>query len=435
MLRKSCLYLLLLLFSFGEGYGQDQHKIDSLTHLLQTTIQDTTKVSALIGLSGIYYLSYPDTALVFCEKALLIAEKANIKEALAECYGNLAFFAEQKGDISKALEYNFKSVEIFEELIKEKNLSENLDKKGLATVYNNIGRIYDDQGEIEKGLEYFFLSLKIREEIKDKVGIAGSYNNIGGVYDDQGEIEKVLEYYFLSLKIREEIKDKRGMAISYNNIGAVYYDQGEMEKVLEYYFLSLKIQEEIKDKLGMAGSYTNIGNVLCELDSLEEGMRYFALGLELNEELGNKAGMSYSNSSIGRRQLSSYAKASEDKKARLINTALKSGLEALTMAKEIGHVEYMKRALELLSEGYKKQAKFENAISMYELQIQMRDSILNEENTKATIRQQMKYDYEKEELLKEQEQKEQLRLAIEAQSRRDDLHYAGIFIGMFLLFG
>ncbi|MBL4715067.1 MAG: tetratricopeptide repeat protein, partial [Bacteroidia bacterium] len=343
MLRKSCLYLLLLLFSFGEGYGQDQHKIDSLTHLLQTTIQDTTKVSALIGLSGIYYLSYPDTALVFCEKALLIAEKANIKEALAECYGNLAFFAEQKGDISKALEYNFKSVEIFEELIKEKNLSENLDKKGLATVYNNIGRIYDDQGEIEKGLEYFFLSLKIREEIKDKIG--------------------------------------------------------------------------------MAESYHNIGYVLCELDSLAEGMRYLELGLGLKKESGYKAGVSVTTSLIGGWHLR-YGK---------VEDALESGLEALAVAREVGHVQYMKRAAKLLSEIYKKQSKFEDALAMYELEIQMRDSILNEENTKATIRQQMKYEYEKEQIRKDHETKEKTRIEAEATSRRNQLHYTGIAICLLLI--
>ncbi|MBL4656168.1 MAG: hypothetical protein JKY33_10150 [Bacteroidia bacterium] len=48
MLRKSCLYLLLLLFSFGEGYGQDKHKVDSLKAAYQNAKHDTTKINILI---------------------------------------------------------------------------------------------------------------------------------------------------------------------------------------------------------------------------------------------------------------------------------------------------------------------------------------------------------------------------------------------------
>ena len=396
MLRKSCLYLLLVLFYFSEGYGQDKYKVDSLTHLFQNTTQDTTKVSALLSLAVEYYLSNPDTAIVFCGKALLIAETADLKVEMADCYAWLSYLVKQVGDISKALEYNFKSIKIYEDLVTKKKLRENLEEKTFL--------------ESQKML---------------KKGLAVSYNNSGLIYDEQGEIEKALEYYFLSLKIEEEIKNKKGMATSYNNIGSIYYNQGETDRALKYYFLCLKIKEEIKDKLGMAMSYRNIGSALGILDSLAEGMRYLELGLKVFREWEDKVWISVSLSTIGGLQL----------EIGQVEAALKSGLEAMAVAKEVGHVEYIKRAARLLNKVYRKQGKFEDALAMYELEITMRDSIVNEENTKSTIRQQMKYDYEKAELLKEQEEKEQLRLATEAQSRRDDLHYAGIFIGMFLLFG
>ncbi|MBL4655342.1 MAG: tetratricopeptide repeat protein, partial [Bacteroidia bacterium] len=262
--------------------------------------------------------------------------------------------------------------------------------------------------------------------------MAVSYNNIGGIYDDQGEIEKALEYYFFSLKIKEEIKDKKGMAYSYNNIGFIHDKQGEIEKALEYFFLSLKIREEINDKKGMATSYHNIGNMLCNLDSLpdrqaglEEGMKYLQLGLGLYEELGNKTGVSASNSTIGGWQL----------KLGQVETALKSGLEALIVAKEVGHVEYMERAAMLLSEVYIKQGEFEDALTMFELEIVMRDSIVNEENQRTTIRQQMKYEHEKEQIILEQKEIEQARIQTELTARRDNLQHSAIFIGILILFG
>ena len=443
MLRQSCLYILLLFFSIGEGNGQNRNKVDSLVHVIQTSTQDTTQINALLGLFLEYYLTNPDTAFVFCEKALLIAEKANLKGQMAECYGNLAYLVQQRGDFSKALEYSYKCVDFFEESIAEQKISENLDnenfsslpaeqvdfeknlKNALAAVYNNIGVIYEQQGEIDKGLEHHFLSLKLQEEIKNKDGMATSYNNIGVIYYGQKENDKALEYCFLSLNTYEEIKDKQGMAYSYNNIGAIYDDQGEIDKALKYYFLSLNIREKVKDKRGMAESYHNIGDVLCALDSLEEGMRYLKLGLAMSKELGYKARISDDYSAIGALQL----------KGGQLEVALENGLEALAVAKEIGHVDYMGRAAKLLSDTYRKQSKFEDALTMYELEIEMKDSIVNEENTKTTIRQQMKYEYEKEQILAEQVRNEELRIQQEDLKRRNSLHYSAIFIGLLVLFG
>ena len=258
-----------------------------------------------------------------------------------------------------------------------------------------------------------------------KKGLASTYNNIGVIYDDQGEIDMGLKYFFLSLKIRSEIKDKKGMVYSYNNIGVSYENQGEIEKGLEYYSLSLNLSAKIKDKIGMANSYHNIGSILCKLDSLDRGLRYFGLGLELDKELEYKAGESSSNSTIGGWQL----------KMGQVEAALESGLKAPEVPKEIGHVEYIQRAAGLLSDVYKKQIKFEEAITMYELEIEMRDSLLNEKNTKATISQQMKYEHEKEQIIKEQQEIAQARIQAAVTSRRDKLQYSAIFISILILFG
>ncbi|PCH66208.1 MAG: hypothetical protein COC01_08665 [Bacteroidetes bacterium] len=405
--------------------------IDSLRTAYQTATHDTTKINALNSWGEEIYLTNPDSALTLLKKAKELSIKNLIenldkseflnvqnafKKGLATAYNNIGTIYNGQGEIEKALEYYLLGMNIQEEI---------KDKEGVATSYNNIGTFYYNQGKVEKALEYFFLSLKIQEEVKDKYGMAYSFNNIGFIYYSQGEIEKALEYFFLNLKISKEIKDKKGMANSYNNIGSIYNNQGEIEKALEYFHLGLKINVEIRNKYGMSMSYHNIGYLLRKQDSIAEGLRYLELGLSLDKELGNKAGVSVTTSAIGVWQL----------KLKKVEAALKSGLEALTVAKEIGHVEYMKRAARLLSGVYKKQGKFEDAFTMYELEIQMRDSIVNEANTKATIKQQMKYEYEKEQIIKEQKEKEQLRLANEAQSRRDNLHYTAIFIGILLVFG
>jgi len=362
-------------------------KVDSLKSAYEVAEHDTTRINILFTMGEELIMSNPDTVLIIEKKAMDICKK------------NLAEILDNKTSLKV--------------------------KEGLADAYNNIGFIYGNQGEIEDALEYNFLSLRIKEELKDKKGMAFSYNNIAAIYDDQGEIEKALKYYFLSLKLREDINDKSGTSDSYNNIGAMYYKQGEIQMALKYHFLCLNLTKEIKDNYRMAMSYHNIGSTLCELDSVVEGMKYMKLGLSLKKELGYKAGVSVTTSLIGTWQL----------KLGHVQAALDNGLEALNRAKEIGHVHYMERAAELLSDVYRKQGKFEDALVLYELEIQMRDSIVNEENTKATIRQQMKYEHEKEQLIQQEQEIEQARIHAEVTSRRNNLHYSAIFIGILILFG
>ncbi|MBL4716719.1 MAG: tetratricopeptide repeat protein [Bacteroidia bacterium] len=348
--------------------------------------------------------------------SLKICEKFKDNKGKSQSYNNIALIYSHQGEIDSALEFYFLSLRIDEEIE---------DKEGLAKTYNNIGSIYNNQGIIDKALESYFLSLKILEELNNKNGMAYCYNNIGFILENQGENERALEYHFLSLKLRKQIMDQRGMSASYNCIGFIYDKQGDTDNALDYYLKSLKLREEIDDKRGMAIIYHNYGNLLCKLGKEDEGMRYLELGLALCRKLGYTARISDANSKIGSWKL----------KFGQVKEALNNGLEALKLAREAEHTEYLKRAARLLSDVYRKQNNFNDALSMYELQIQMRDSIHNEENTKATIRQQMKYDYEKEEIIKEQQTKEEARIEAEATSRRNTLHYTAIFIGMLLVFG
>jgi len=140
MLRKSCLYLLLLLFSFGEGYGQDKHKIDSLKAAYETTSHDTTKLDILFALGDELILTNPDTVLIIEEKALELADKClknnsnhneieimNFKESKAEALVNIGYIHGMLGNSKLHLKYSLDAMKILENLLSEK-LDKNLKK-------------------------------------------------------------------------------------------------------------------------------------------------------------------------------------------------------------------------------------------------------------------------------------------------------------------
>jgi serine phosphatase RsbU (regulator of sigma subunit) len=397
-LPKSSKYLLFFLVLFQLNSLGQNRIIDSLKLVLKNAKHDTTRCEVYVSLGRQYYLEEPDSALVFWQKAQFLAEK-NLPSvgSLRMCYlkilgsalGNIGIIYKAQGNISKALEFNHKSLNIRKEIG---------DKLGIANSLNNIGVIYQNQGDIPKALDYYHRSLKIYEEIGDKQGIANSLNNIGDIYQSQGSISKALEYNQKSLKIRGEIGDKKGLAMSLNNIGNIYYISGDITKTLEYYHQSLKIREEIGYKQGIAYSLYNIGGIHQNQGEIQKALEYYLKSLKIREEIGDKSGIANSLNNIG------IIYFGQNNLIEGFNYANRS----MKLAKELGYPEIIKTSAELLKQIYQKQHKYKEAFEMYELEITMRDSINNEETQKAAVKKQMQYQYETQarELQNEQEKKD-----------------------------
>jgi serine phosphatase RsbU (regulator of sigma subunit) len=189
-----------------------------------------------------------------------------------------------------------------------------------------------------------------------------------------GDSTKALEYFFRSLNIRLEIDNKRGVASSYGNIGGIYWDMGDIPMALNYYNKSLKIFEEIGHKNGIANALKNIGDIKYDNGDLREAQNY--------------------------------------------------ALRSLAIAEEIGYPEYIGSAANLLSRVYEKEEKGMDALHMYRMYIQMRDSINNEETQKANARQQAKFAYEKQKTIDDAEHEKRLAIEQEEKEKQQIISYA-----------
>ena len=283
--------------------------------------------------------------------------------------------------------YNDQLLKLAEENINHQQ-DNNLKKfylKYLAGAQNNIGYLSKNQGNIIKALEYYHKSLKIQEGINDKPGIANSLNNLGIVYRSQGDLIKALEYHIRGLKLYEEIHDQDGIATSLNNIAIIYDIKGNSKQALEYFMKSLKIREDIDDEMGMAQSLINIGFIYQNREKIPQTLDFYNRALHIYEDIKFKSGISMALYYIGTVFL----------KQGKVNEAAIFAQRCLVVAKEADFPENIRNAAALLKEIYKKQGNFRGSLLMYELQIQMRDSIANEETKKTSIKKQYQYEYEK----------------------------------------
>ncbi len=401
---------------------------DSLLATLQLVKNDTTRCSILNIIVETdpeekIWVKYNWQMKNIAEKNLknLTANDSLLKKVflkyLSTSLNNFGYLSDSRGNFTEALDYYNRSLKIMYEIS---------NKEGIAICLNNIGFIYDNQGNITMALDHYSKSLKIQEQIGNKRGIAQSYNNIASIYEHQHDIEKALEYYNNSLKIKNTIGDKAGTATTLNNIGHVYVIKQDYNKALLYFEKSLEIHTEIKNKNGICTALNNIADIYKNEGNYDKALELNLESLKKAEEAEDKESILSCLNNIG--ELYFFKK--ENSKA------LHYILKATELNKQIGYAENIKGSALLLYQIYKAQNDFKNAFQNYELYIQLRDSISNQETKKATYKSQLKYDYEKKAAADSVKIAEEKKLtSLQLKQEENQRYYLYFGLALTLLFG
>ena len=343
-------------------------------------------------------------------------------------FSYLSYIVENCSDEQIWPEYNNLLAKLVEQKLAQKITSKQLQNKYLwfyAGALNNQANIFQQKGEIPKALELYNKGLKIYENLGDKIGVAAILNNTGLIYKNQGDLQKSLECYQKSLVLQEEVGDKIGLAKALNNLGFMYNQLKDFPKAIDFYERSLKIREEINDKEGLAVSYNNLGSIYSREGDINKTIEYFKKSIIIFGELNNKEGMVYSYSNLGSAQL----------KLGKTEEAFQSGIKAMQIAQDLGYPTVINRAADLMTDVSKSQGNWKEAMKYYQLQIQMRDSIANDENAKEIVKQQLTYEYEKQkiEAQKEQEKKDAIN-AKEKERQQQTILFVVLVLLVVLLF-
>jgi signal transduction histidine kinase len=427
-LNKGLIYLFISLLLFGSAnlLSQSDWSPDSIRKIISTSKNDTTVARAYLNLIKIIFVSNPDTLIPTCNKVISIADKnlpnSNAAEkhsylvSKAAAYSNTGIVYYQKGMIDTAVFYLEKGLKIQEELGELQEIANsqnsigamylNNGKTDLALRYfikalkaandakslevqaytlGNIGFVYDNWGQPKIALEYYYAALKKQEIRKDEVGIGSNLNNIGALYMKQGDYEKALEYFNKSIKARQKFDDKRGVAQCLNNIGTLYIRTHREEKSIEYFKKSKTIYEEIKHKAGIAYSLSNLATVYKTIGQPEKALELYFQGLKLHEEVEDKKGLTTCLNNIG----ICYLKESKPVQA------LVYAMRALNVADSSKNLEGVRDAYSTLSDIQNALGKSSLALEYYKKHAALKDSILNQETKKASVKKQLQYEYEK----------------------------------------
>ena len=369
--------------------NEEQEELLFLTQEITNAKHDTTIVKALVYKTELFYSKFPDSVVPICNQAIALADE-NIKNA-------------NSNDKRVFMLYK-------------------------ASAISNKGFIYEDFGDIPKAIEHYMEALKIQEQIKDLEGVANTVVNLGVVYEFQGNFEKAFEYYNKAYDIQHKINDNRGAAYSLNNIGGLYEDKHENQKAIEFHFKALKLREGIGNKVDIAQSLNNIGANYYWLHQNDKALEYYEKAFKLREEIGDRAGLcnSYGN----------FAKIYSETNQLL--KAESCGIKSLQIAQELHFPDVIKGSAEVLYKIYKQLNRPDKALPMHELYMVMKDSIRNDNTKKASLKSQLKYEYEKKmvtDSVRVQEEKKVISAQLKEEKTKSYALYGGlILVIIFALF-
>ena len=349
------------------------------------------------------------SALKEIEKAILSAnigvtptnDGKNLKLVFPELTGDrrkeLVKSIKKRAEEAKVTVRNIRrdAMEIYKKLLSSASATGKkkfLEKIGIT--YNVIGQNRISEANYPEGLKYSFLSLKTSEELGDRKGASYAEFNIGNIYFNQHNYPEALKHYLVCLKISEELGDKADIAGTYTAIGGVYYEQDNFEEALKNYSTALKLAEEAKDNLTLAEIYINLGVIRDKQGNISDALKHYFTALKIYEEIG----INFQFSLIRNQIAMVYMK---QKKYRDASEYLN---QALAIAKASRNLEYIKLSYENWVALDSAMGNYKNAFHHNKLFLQYHDSLINDENKKQLVQQQMQYDFDKKEVLAKAEQ-------------------------------
>jgi tetratricopeptide (TPR) repeat protein len=183
----------------------------------------------------------------------------------------------------------------------------------------------------------------------------------------------------------QELGQQKDVATMYMNIGMIYSDQKKTGSASEYLTKALDIFMQEGDKYRAGKAFINLGNLYFAKDDHSGAEENYKKALQFQNEIGDKEGQANSLNAL----------ASVFQAEKKYSKALECGNQALALGKEIGFPQLISESAMTLFKLQKLTNDHKHALENYELFIRMRDSINNESTRKASIRSQLKYEYEK----------------------------------------
>lgn len=370
--------IFLFSFIFFSSVIAQQVNTDSVLTVLSQTKNKEKRVELLMFLSMEYEATDLDKAFDYAQKATREALKYNNDTLLSETYNNLANVYEYRGLTDSSLVFHQKALDI--------RLKHNNPIK-IGDSYNNIGIAYDKLGDFPKALENYFKALRNYEAKNDIEKQAMVLSNIGIVYKAQKEYEKAIEYYKKANKIYQDLDYDFGMAVCQGNLGAIFLAIGDYQGAIDYSERAIGKYKKVGYERFVVYSLNNIAVAYDSLKNYEKAEKLYRESVELYKKYHNTYEIGNVLSQYGLCLL----------KQGKLQESIRLSTEALPYIQKSGALPLLVEVQKNLAQAYAKMGDFSKAYEYSQAYAIGKDSLFEQQKTKAVFELEKQYETEKKE--------------------------------------
>ena len=221
----------------------------------------------------------PDSVVDHAEKALKYHLKANNKQKVADAYRSLAIDYLNTGELEKAQEVLFKSIELYEDLN---------DTTGLGSAYRTLGVKYRVTGDFEKSIAYTNQAIPLLEKTEDYSALAIAQFNLIIGYGELGEFEKAYEATEACLEIvRTKAPEEIFVPVrAYSYRGDVYIKAKDYDNALQDYMTAWELCKKHIGEERCATYRTEIGHIYLLQENYKQALGHLLAGVNAYEDKG-----------------------------------------------------------------------------------------------------------------------------------------------------
>jgi len=323
---------------------------------------DTARVNRLLGEASDYFRTLPDSALLFVDSALTIAQDVEYSYGLMRL-NNL------KGLSYQSLNNNEQSHRYYN--IAYKLAREIKDSVYMGLILNNIGVLLNKHGSVDSALHYHLLAHEVLKKTDDMEMLGKVLTDIGSIYTSRDQFDKAVEYLNMAGLAFRKAENYIYLTILNINLGRLYQKIESCERSLDYYETALKYDSLTEITSFHSIITNNIGELYFRcFENIDSATKYYNASLRISINSGNESGIVSTRVNLGNvyYENKEYEKALKNYKSVLIydvareNKAMYSPIlinigiayeklqqpdsavpylnKGLALAKELGFMEY-----------------------------------------------------------------------------------------------
>lgn len=293
-MKKRILLSFFCLFTL-HSFAQSKTSRDSL-HLVMADLLstkktfsiDTSLINVYCELGAKYTILKNDSAIYYLKKALVAGEKTNHVRGLLKANVQMGRYYFMQFWPNRAIEYWFKALLIAEEL----KLPEDI-----KYLHGRVATCYMLIGNYKDALDYF----QKYSDLCKKSGITEEYlmslNNIGVLHFNNKNYTSAMHYYNLCDSLNYKLKSPKAQTAVLINKGKMHVELKKYDEALQGFNEAIKIEDEYDDRLAFVNN--EIARVYLLKNKPDEALKYakkaFANVIKANAEMTGEIAKTFSD--------------------------------------------------------------------------------------------------------------------------------------------